>query len=145
MKEKVLGEKDVCPFCKCEVVCGSKEYQGQTTLQWQNPDGKAHYKPNKGGCNVYGQVPGFPETPVSPTTAFAAAVNVESNIPKPPMNQMVSDAFNIVLTTLGVIDNHMPSLYPKLAKDSAVYGQIRSKLTEDTLRVYCALLTKTKQ
>lgn len=142
MIEKTLGAEDNCPFCKCKVKCGVTTYQGESKLQWQNPDGKAHYKPNKGGCNVYGVTE---IAPVSPTTEFASAVNVESVIPKPPMNQQVSDAMNIVLTTLGVVENHMSSLYPKLDKNSSVYGQIRSKLVEDTLRVYCAIILKPKE
>lgn len=149
MKEKVLGEKDNCSFCKCVVVCGSTTYQGETKLQWQNPDGKAHYKPNKAGCNVYGQAatPGFAEVtaPSGGTSSGSQTVNLESNIPKAPMNKTIDEAFNIVLASLSAVDNYMPTLYPKLDKNSNVYGQIRSKLSEDILTVYCALINKPKE
>ena len=41
--EKKLGNKGNCPSCNAEIVCGEKEYKGEITLQWQNPDGTAHY------------------------------------------------------------------------------------------------------
>lgn len=47
--EKVLGKKETCRSCKNEIICGNATYQGETKLQWQNPDGKPHYKKNDDG------------------------------------------------------------------------------------------------
>lgn len=41
LKEK--GKKEVCPACHNEITCGETTYKGETKLQWQNKDGKAHY------------------------------------------------------------------------------------------------------
>jgi len=41
---KKEGNIDNCGQCGEELICKSVEYQGKTTLQWQNNDGTAHYK-----------------------------------------------------------------------------------------------------
>lgn len=47
--EKILGKKETCRSCKNEIICGNTTYQNETKLQWQNSDGKAHYKKNDDG------------------------------------------------------------------------------------------------
>lgn len=52
---KELGREEKCPSCQAKIKCGQTEYQGETKLQWQNADGKAHYKfdatTKKTSCN----------------------------------------------------------------------------------------------
>ena len=53
---KELGKLETCRSCKKEIICGQTEYQGTKKLQWQNKDGKAHYKFNvetqELSCNI---------------------------------------------------------------------------------------------
>jgi len=44
MAKKEEGKIQDCWQCGEEITCRSVEYQGNTTLQWQNEDGKSHYK-----------------------------------------------------------------------------------------------------
>lgn len=44
--EKVKGNKESCPSCHAEIICNEITYKGETKLQWQNADGKAHYSFN---------------------------------------------------------------------------------------------------
>jgi len=46
--EKKEGATMTCQNCKTELVCHMSTYEGdfQNKLQWQNPDGSAHYKWN---------------------------------------------------------------------------------------------------
>ncbi|MDE1814632.1 MAG: hypothetical protein KGI05_08230, partial [Thaumarchaeota archaeon] len=53
--EKVEGKKANCPICDDSMVCVNKPYNGKDKLQWQNPNGTAHYnfdfKTNTTSCN----------------------------------------------------------------------------------------------
>jgi len=42
---KVEGSKEKCPSCGKEIICRTKPASGNypAKLQWQDPDGKAHY------------------------------------------------------------------------------------------------------
>ncbi len=46
MVEKIEGATMTCQECKTDLVCHMSTYSGsyQNKLQWQNPDGSAHYK-----------------------------------------------------------------------------------------------------
>ncbi len=44
MVKKEEGKVQDCWQCGEEIICRSVEYQGNTTLQWQNEEGGAHYK-----------------------------------------------------------------------------------------------------
>lgn len=52
--EKILNKHETCRSCKSDMVCGEATYQGTKKLQWQNADGKAHYKKDgdKFTCNI---------------------------------------------------------------------------------------------
>ena len=54
---KKEGAQMSCKNCGTDLVCRTKDYGGAyaPTLQWQNPDGKAHYKTTDGkdfSCNI---------------------------------------------------------------------------------------------
>ena len=63
---KVKGQKAACPSCNNVIICVEKAAVGNypAKLQWQNPDGKAHYNfnhtkpegdPERFTCNEYDQ------------------------------------------------------------------------------------------
>ena len=57
MITKSKGAKDNCPSCGKELVCNEKDYKGNISLQWQNPeDGTAHFnfdfKTKKSSCKA---------------------------------------------------------------------------------------------
>jgi len=44
MITKAKGVKDNCPSCGKELICNEKEYKGNISLQWQDPETqKAHF------------------------------------------------------------------------------------------------------
>lgn len=138
--EKILGAKEVCGFCHNVATCGSVTYQGETKLQWQNPDGKAHYKPNKGGCNVYQQAaPGFPEVPGKPGTPVAEQFNeLEAVVEKVEVGKSVNDAVAEWKQIFYTADQLTHTINPNLKKGTNTYGQIRSVIATQLI----ALITK---
>lgn len=57
--EKIEGKKTVCPICNDPMVCVNKPFGGKDKLQWQNPNGTAHYnydfKTQVTTCNRVGE------------------------------------------------------------------------------------------
>jgi len=65
---KEIGNSCKCFKCGNPIFCRGKEYQGKTSPQWQNNDGKSHYDKD-GGCKV-----------VNNTTATTSSTTYTSNI-----------------------------------------------------------------
>jgi len=73
MVTKKEGAEMSCKSCGTDLVCHTKEYGGNyaATLQWQNPDGTAHYKTNDGknfSCNIPEEDPNQTKIPVTTIT-----------------------------------------------------------------------------
>jgi len=88
MVTKKEGAQMTCKQCGTDLVCRTKDYGGAyaPTLQWQNPDGTAHYKTTNGkdfSCNI-------PEDdPTQSTLAEPATVPGISPPKPPPYNDVV--------------------------------------------------------
>jgi len=82
MVTKKEGAEMSCKSCGTDLVCHTKEYGGNyaPTLQWQNPDGSAHYKTSDGknfSCNIPEEDPNQTKIPVTTITTGS---------PSPPNN-----------------------------------------------------------
>ena len=109
--EKVLGNKETCRSCQNEIVCGEATYKGETKLQWQNADGKPHYKKDgdKFTCNI-------PE-------AVTTQVKIDDSDPIAVWTKETYETEQKIRATLGKLMNGEPSaehvgMYLKIKMES---------------------------
>ncbi len=91
MITKAKGVEDSCPSCQKKLVCVEITYKDEVKLQWQNPEGGAHYsfdfKTKKTSCK--GSTP--VATPnVLTTPDFTKTDHIK--LPKAQLEQIVKEA-----------------------------------------------------
>ena len=83
---KTDGAEMTCKSCGTELICHMSDYKGdfKNKLQWQNEDGKAHYKFNgkEYSCNIPEQEEPIPDNEIELKSKEQSTLQSEQNLSK---------------------------------------------------------------
>ena len=115
--EKKEGATMKCNTCKTELVCHMSAYKGdyENKLQWQNPDGKPHYKYDNGEYKCVMPGPLF-----EGTTTTSTNTSYKSN--KIPIEK-AEEVFAKSLSLIAMFRENSSTLQPEYVKAGAIESE----------------------
>lgn len=125
MVGKKEGATMVCNNCDTELICRKKDYGGnfESTLQWQNFDGAAHYK-TKDGKNFTCNIPEDDE---------AAQTRIPTNSEKTPQKIAPYQMSAAELALLTRIDQKIDSVLGDLERLKDMVTPLFQKMVDEQI------------
>lgn len=130
MVKKIEGARMTCANCSTNLICRLKEYTGdfKSGLQWQNPDGTAHYHTKDGKnftCNIPDKVEDQQDT-----------LDINTNTASD-----TSDTVSVTFEDCAIVDS-VPPPQPSITMES-----LENKLTivEGMCQAILQIVTEIKQ